>query len=79
MKTFEILSEPIYVWNQTNTKSVTTIREKTIWGTSTIRHYADTLQLALSVKGKDAKIDRILDEAVRKCKKEMDEGGDRQW
>ena len=79
MKSFENLSEPVYVWNQTNTKSVTTIREKVVWGTSTIRHYADTLQLALSVKGKDEKIDKILDEAVKDCKTEMEEGNDRQW
>ena len=79
MDSFELLKEPLYVWNQSNSKSVTTIREKTVWGTSTIRHYADTLQLALSVKGKDDKIDKILDEAVQKCKKEIESGYDRQW
>ena len=79
MDSFENLKEPIYVWNQMNTKSVTTIREKVVWGTSTIRHYADTLQLALSVKGKDKKIDKFLEERVRKTKNEMLEGKDRQW
>ena len=79
MNTFALLKEPIYVWNQQNTKSVTTIREKIVWGTSTIRHYADTMQLALSVKGQDPKIDKILDERVRMCKREMEEGKDRQW
>jgi len=79
MNNFALLKEPIYVWNRENTKSVTTIRDKVNWGTSTIRHYADTMQLALSVKGKDTKIDRILDEALRLCKKEMDTNGDRQW
>lgn len=79
MNSFNLLKEPIYVWNQSNSKSVTTIREKVVWGTSTIRHYADTLQLALSVKGKDAKIDRYLDERVRKTKNEMEIGGDKQW
>ena len=79
MNNFELLKEPIYVWNQMNTKSVTTIREKVVWGTSTIRHYADTLQLALSVKGKDKEIDKILDERVRLTKKEMLEEKDRQW
>jgi len=79
MNDFKLLQEPVYVWNQQNTKSVTTIREKVIWGTSTIRHYADTLQLALSVKGKDPVIDRYLDERVRKTKQEMNNGGDRQW
>ena len=79
MNSFKLLQEPIYVWNQQNYKSVTTIREKVIWGTSTIRHYADTLQLALSVKGQDHKIDKILDERVKKTKREMETGGDKQW
>ena len=79
MDNFELLKEPIYVWNQQNTKSVTTIREKVVWGTSTIRHYADTLQLALSIKGKDSRIDRLMQERVNKTKKEMEEGKDRQW
>lgn len=79
MGKYALLKEPIYVWNQQNYKSVTTIREKIVWGTSTIRHYADTLQLALSIKGKDAKIDKIMEERVKKTKKEMLEGGDKQW
>lgn len=79
MDTFKLLKEPIYVWNQDNSKSVTTIREKEIWGTSTIRHYADTLQLALSVKGKDPKIDRYMNERVIMTKQEIDSGNDRQW
>ena len=79
MNSFKLLQEPIYVWNQQNNKSVTTIREKVIWGTSTIRHYADTLQLALSIKGQDPKIDRLMDERIRKTKQEMDMGGDKQW
>ena len=79
MKDFKLLQEPIYVWNRQNYKSVTTIREKVIWGTSTIRHYADTLQLALSVKGKDPRIDKILEDRIRKTKQEMLNGGDKQW
>lgn len=79
MNSFELLKKPMYVWNKENMKSVTTIREKVIWGTSTIRHYADTLQLYLSVKGKDEKIDRYLEERVRKTKQEMEIGGDKQW
>ena len=79
MKNFKLLKEPIYVWNQMNSKSVTTIREKVVWGTSTIRHYADTIQLALSVKGQDVKIDRFLEERIRMTKQEIDSGGDRQW
>lgn len=79
MNDFRCLKDLIYVWNQDNKKSVTTIREKVIWGTSTIRHYADTLQLALSVKGQDEKIDKIMQERVEKCKEEVRIGGDRQW
>ena len=79
MNTFKLLQEPIYVWNQQNHKSVTTIREKVVWGTSTIRHYADTMQLALSVKGNDPKIDKYLEERLRLTKREMEMGGDKQY
>lgn len=79
MNSFALLKEPIYVWNQTNTKSVTTIREKVVWGTSTIRHYADTLQFALSIKGQDPQIDRLMEERVNKTKNEINNGGDKQW
>ena len=79
MENFVLLPDPIYVWNQANTKSVTTIREKVVWGTSTIRHYADTLQFALSIKGKDKKIDMLMNNAINKTKQEMENGGDQQW
>ena len=79
MNDFKCLEDMIYVWNQDNYKSVTTIREKVMWGTSTIRHYADTMQLYLSVKGSDNKIDKILEESLVKCKNEIDMNGDRQW
>lgn len=79
MNNFKLLQEPVYVWNQENSKSVTTVREKTIWGTSTIRHYADTKQLYLSVKGKDPQIDKILEHRLKLCEQEMKEGKDRQW
>ena len=79
MKDYLLLKDPVYVWNRDNLKSVTTIRENIIWGTSTIRHYADTLQLYLSEKGKDERIDNILQEALNKTKKEMETGGDQQW
>lgn len=79
MDSFELLNQPVYVWNQENHKSVTTIRDKVIWGTSTIRHYADAKQLYLSVKGKDPKIDNILEERLRLCKSEIINGGDKQW
>ena len=79
MNSFKLLQEPIYVWNRQNSKSVTTIREKVIWGTSTIRHYADTMQLALSIKGQDPKIDKFMEERLKLTKQEIDEGNDRQW
>ena len=79
MNTFDCLQEPIYVWNRDNHKSVTTIREKIFWGTSTIRHYADLKQLYLSVRGRDLKIDAILEEALEKCRNEIMIGGDKQY
>ena len=79
MNSFKLLQEPIYVWNRENIKSITTIRDEILWGTSTIRHYADTKQLYLSEKGKDDKIDRILKKRVEMTKREMEEGKDRQW
>ena len=79
MNNFALLKEPLYVWNRDNTKSVTTIREKIIWGTSTIRHYADTMQLYLSVKGNDPKIDAYLEYRLNLCKQEIESGNDRQW
>jgi len=80
MDSFELLQRPIYVWNRMNTKSVTTERSKNIlWKTSTIRHYADTLELQLREEGKDSKIDAILKEAVIQTRNEMNMGGDNQW
>ena len=79
MNTFALLQEPIYVWNQMNSKSVTTVRDKIVWGTSTIRHYADTLQFALSIKGQDPRIDKLMEERLRMTKQEMESGNDRQW
>lgn len=79
MNDFVNLKDCLYVWNKDNHKSVTTIRDEVMWGTSTIRQYADTVQLALSVKGKDYKIDRILNKRVAMTKYEMNNGGDKQY
>jgi len=79
MNNFKVLKNPVYVWNRDNHKSVTTIRDKAIWGTSTIRHYADTLQLYLTEQGKDARIDQILEGRVNQMKLEIDKSGDKQW
>lgn len=62
-----------------NHKSVTTIRDEIMWGTSTIRHYADTKQLYLTYKGQDKKIDDILLNRIKLCEKELQNKGDRQW
>ena len=79
MKTFRCLPFPVYVWNQNNLKSITTVRDKEIWGTSTIRHYADTKQLQLQEEGKDPEIDKILRDCLERAKEEMENGGDRQF
>lgn len=80
MKNFKVLKEPIYVWNQQNYKSVTTVRKKNImWETSTIRHWADTLQLYLEEKGKNKEIDCFLKGRLELVKKEVLNGGDKQW
>ena len=79
MKNYKLLKKPIYVWNKDNYKSTTTIREEVVWGTSTIRHYADTLQFALSIQGKDVLFDSLMEKIVEDCKNEMLDGGDRQW
>ena len=79
MNTFVNIQKPCYVWNQENRKSVTTVRDKVIWGTSTIRHYADTLQLYLSEQGKDPRIDRYLKQRVDQTRQEVMTGGDKQW
>lgn len=80
MKSFMLLKKPVYVWNKENQKSVTTIRiVNPIWETSTIRHYADTMELYLKEKGKDEKIDKFLKTRLDMCKKEILDGKDRQW
>lgn len=79
MNSFSNYKRPVYVWNRENSKSVTTKRDDIFWKTSTIRHYADTMQLYLSEKGKDEKIDKYLLERVNMTKKEVESGYDRQW
>lgn len=80
MKDFVLLKKPVYVWNKENQKSVTTIRTvNPLWETSTIRHYADTMELYLKEKGKDEKIDKFLKTRLDMCKKEILDGKDRQW
>lgn len=80
MNSFALLKEPVYVWNRENSISVTTIRtENPVWDASTIRQWADTLELYLKEKDKDSKIDKILKSRVTKTKIEILEGGDKQY
>lgn len=77
MKNFEILKKITHVWNRDNTASVTT-KKGSFWDTSTIIHYANTLQLYYDYKGKDEIFDKLLLRAVENTKKEFETGGDRQ-
>lgn len=79
MKSFACLSDSMYVWNRTNMKSVTRKADNPFWKTSTIRHYADTLQLYLEYRGVNAKIDQILKDRVDMCKQEVLDEGVRQF
>lgn len=78
MGTFANLRQTVYIWNRQNSNSVTTKRNKADWGTSTIRHYADTLKLYLTYQGKDPMTDTILKGRVDQTRYEVLQGGDRQ-
>lgn len=78
MKSFKCLPEILYIWNRNNTQSVSTKRNTIEWKVSTIRNYADALELAGKVKGKDARMDIILADRIANCKNELDTGGDAQ-
>lgn len=78
MRTFANLRQTVYIWNRQNVNSVTTKRNAADWGTSTIRHYADTLKLYLTYKGKDPMTDSILRGRADSMKFEVMRGGDRQ-
>ena len=79
MRSFICLKDSCYVWNRTNSKSVTTKRTNITWKTSTIRHLADTIELYLTYKGKDGKIDKILEDRAKMCWQEVMDNGDRQF
>lgn len=78
MKSFKNLPEIVYIWNRNNTKSVSTKRDTVEWKVSTIRNYADALELYGKEKGKDLQMDIILADRVANCKNELDTGGDSQ-
>ena len=79
MTSFDVLPESVYVWNRENTKSVTTKRDNPSWKTSTIRHYADTLELYMIYQRRDYKVDKLLFDRVKLCEEEMLRKGDRQF
>lgn len=80
MNNYRLLKEVVYVWNRANTKSVTTVRRKNIlWESSTIRNYADTLELYLTYKGKDARLDRMMKGRLDLTRQEILDGGDAQY
>lgn len=79
MRDFICLPDALYVWNRDNANSITTVREKRKWGTSTIRHWADTLELYLTEQGRDNVIDAMLRERIELVKREVLSGGDRQY
>lgn len=78
MDNFICIKDSCYVWNRTNKKSVTTRRENSLWKTSTIRHLADTIELFMNYKGRDPKVDKILEGRVLMCWDEVMSKGDRQ-
>ena len=77
MESFKCLKEVVYVWNRSNTKSVTTIRNN-LWKVSTFRNYADALEVYEEEKGKDLKVDQILMQRVNECENELITKGDSQ-
>ena len=79
MKSFALLKEPVYVWNKENYKSVTTLRDDIKWKVSTIRHYADTMELAERIRGGDRKIDEMMNKRLILTREEMLSGRDYQW
>lgn len=79
MKSFVCIPNSVYVWNRMNRKSVTTKRTNILWQTSTIRHYADTIELYMTYKGRDKVVDKILEDRVKMCEEEVLSKGDRQF
>ena len=79
ISSFKCLPDSCYVWNRTNTKSVTTKRDNPLWKTSTIRHLADTIELYMIYKGRDSKIDKIMEDRAKMCWQEVLDKGDRQF
>lgn len=75
MKSFKCLPEILYIWNRNNSESVSTKRNTVEWKVSTVRNYADALELAGKVKGQDSRMDVILADRIANCKNELDTGG----
>jgi len=79
MKSFANLPLITYFWNRNNKKSVSTLRDKAIWGTSPYRNYADCLQFYIQHKGKDKKADEIIEARIKRIKSYIDKGSDNQY
>ena len=79
MQSFMCYPKSCYVWNRDNKKSITTKRSKYKWKPDTLRHWADALELSLSVRGMDSKIDSLFDERLKLIEEEIRNGGDRQF
>lgn len=78
MKSFDTLEDSCYVWNRDNAKSVTSKIDNPLWIVSTIRQYADTVELYEKYKKRDHKLDNFLALRVSMCRDEMLVGGVRQ-
>lgn len=70
MNSFRCLETMISIYNRNNTHSVTTIRDIK-WKADTIRNWADSIETYYKYKGRDSKLDEILQARVENCKQEV--------
>lgn len=77
MKSYRCIPDIVYIWNKNNTKSVTTERNIK-WKSSTIRNWADAIEIYETYKGQDSKLDQLLLARIENCKMEIDSKGDEQ-
>ena len=77
MKSYRCIDTLIYTWNRNNTHSVTTERNAK-WKTSTIRNWADSIEMYETYKGKDSRLDQILLARIENCRMEVENKGDEQ-
>lgn len=77
MNSWSSLKEVVYVYNRDNATSVTTIRDNK-WKIDTIRNWADSIEVYENFKGKDIKLDQILQNRILECEMEVKNGRDSQ-